>query len=488
MAGKLTKDNFGYLGVDFQHKLIKIFIEDVDYFIDYQSIINQNAFTNSYLRTIVGTIKDYFADHDTVPGYDTLLILLRSKASTEDDIQYFDETVETIRKSSIEGLEEVGNIAERFFRQQEMIKVANKIKEVVGTGDLDKYDECCEMWEHINSIKRRDSETSTPFENMEDDLSKQSIVSIPTGVGPLDDALGGGLDKGKIGLIIGSMGFGKTSMTTCFAANAATYKCEQNEYGGFKVLQIIFEDTHRDIHRKYMAKVSQIETRNLNQDEETPKRVLEILRSSEERQMMDDNIRIMRLPTGEKSATDIKTIIKTKITEGFYPDLVIVDYFGCVAPERGMSNKDVTEREGTTMRKFETMAADLDIAMWIPVQGNRDSIMAELVTNDKISGSITKNQIAQVVLSITRSVDDQYNNKATISLLKNRSGLGGVTLNGVTFNNGTCTISCNDAVDFDNPLVYNEYASDKEAERMENMVRESRGTYKLRQTESGKTM
>ena len=488
MAGKLAKDNFGYLGVDFQYKLIKIFVEDVDYFIDYQSIINQNAFTNSYLRTVVGTIKDYFADHDTVPGYDTLRILLRSKASTEDDIKYYDETLDAVRKSSTEGLEEVENIAERFFRQQEMIKVSNKIKEIVGTGDLDKYDECCEMWEHINSIKRRDSETSQPFENMEEDLSKQSIVSIPTGVPQLDEPLGGGLDKGKVGLIIGSMGFGKTSMTTCFAANAAVHRCEQNDYNGFKVLQIVFEDTHRDIHRKYMAKVSQVETRNLNRDEDTTQYVLDVLRSSEERQLINDNVRIMRLPSGEKSASDIKQIIKTKITEGFRPDLVIVDYFGCVAPERGMGRDDVTAREGATMRKFETMAADLDIAMWIPVQGNRDSIVSELVTNDKIGGSIAKNQIAQVVLSITRSVDDQYNNKATIAILKNRSGLGGVTLNGVTMNNGTCTITCEESVDFDNPLAYNEYASDKEAERMEEMVRESRGTYKLRNNESGKTM
>ena len=488
MAGKLVKDNFGYLGIDFQYKLIKIFIEDCDYFIDYQSVINQNAFTNSYLRTIVGTLKDYFAEHDTVPGYDTLLILLRSKAVTEDDLQYYDETVEAIRKSSIEGLEEVGTLAERFFRQQEMIKVANKIKEIVGNGDLDKAEECEAMWEHVNSIKRHDSNTSSPFENIERDISKESVISIPTGVGPLDEALGGGLDKGKVGLIIGSMGFGKTSMTTCFAAEAATCKCEQNDYRGYKVLQFIFEDTHRDIHRKYMAKVSQVETRLLGTDPDTNEYVLNILRTAEEAQMINDNIKIVRLPTGEKTATDIRNEIKTKITEGFYPDMVIVDYFGCVAPERGMSREDVTLREGTTMRKFETMAAELDIALWLPVQGNRDSIMAELVTNDKISGSIAKNQIAQVVISISRSVDDQYNNKATISLLKNRSGLGGVTLNGVTFNNGTCTISCDEAVDFDNPLVYNEYAADKEAERREEMVREARGTYKLRDTATSNTM
>ena len=484
--GKLQKDNLGYLGVDFQFKLIKIFIEEPDYFIDFNPIINQNAFTETYLKTVVGVIKDYYKEYDVVPRYDMLLTKLREKAVTEDDIQYYEETVQKIKRASIEGLEEVGNIAERFFKQQEMIKGANRLKEIAGSGELDRYDECLQIFENINAIHRRDAVMSTPFENMEGDLSKEDIVSIPTGVSRLDEALGGGLDKGKIGIIIGSMGFGKTSMTTCFAANAATYKCEQNNYEGYKVLQIVFEDSHRDIHRKYFSKVSQVETRNINKDKQTTDKVREILKNSPDRELIDNNIRIVRFASGEKSASEIKDFIKRTIREGFKPDLVIIDYFGCVAPEPGTSKSDITERESATMRKFENMAPELDIAIWIPVQGNRDSITAELVTNDKIGGSIAKNQIAQVVISITRSVDDIKDNVATITLLKNRSGLGGLTLNGIVFNNGTCTISSDDAVEFDNPLAYNEYASDREQEIQEEMVRNARASYKFSDSRSAK--
>ena len=477
--GKLQKDNLGYLGVDFQFKLIKIFIEEPDYFVDFSSIINQNAFTETYLKTVVGVIKEYYKQYDSVPKYDMLLTKLREKAVTDDDIQYYEETVEKIRRSSIEGLEEVGNIAERFFKQQEMIKGANKLKEIAGSGDLDRYDECVQIIENINAIRRRDADISSPFENMEGDLSKEDIVSIPTGVDRLDEALGGGLDKGKIGIIIGSMGFGKTSMTTCFAANAATTRCEANNYEGYKVLQIVFEDSHRDIHRKYFSKVSQVETRNINKDKNTTDKVREILNNSPDKETLNNNVRIVRFPSGEKSASEIREFIKKQIREGFKPDLVIIDYFGCVAPEPGTSKSDITERESATMRKFENMAPELDIAIWIPVQGNRDSITAELVTNDKIGGSIAKNQIAQVVLSITRSVDDIKDNIATITLLKNRSGLGGLTLSGIIFNNGTCTISSDNIKVWDDALEYNEYAAEREEEIQEEMVRSARGTYKM---------
>ena len=193
----------------------------------------------------------------------------------------------------------------------------------------------------------------------------------------------------------------------------------------------------------------------------------------------DNRVFVQLINGGEKSASEIREFIKKQIREGFKPDLVIIDYFGCVAPETGTSKSDITERESATMRKFENMAPELDIAIWIPVQGNRDSITAELVTNDKIGGSIAKNQIAQVVLSITRSVDDIKDNIATITLLKNRSGLGGLTLSGIIFNNGTCTISSDNIKVWDDALEYNEYAAEREEEIQEEMVRSARGTYKM---------
>ena len=52
----VNKDNFGYLGLDFQYKLIKIFINEPDYFVDFNQFINQNAFTDPYLKTIVGVM------------------------------------------------------------------------------------------------------------------------------------------------------------------------------------------------------------------------------------------------------------------------------------------------------------------------------------------------------------------------------------------------------------------------------------------------
>ena len=101
------------------------------------------------------------------------------------------------------------------------------------------------------------------------------------------------------------------------------------------------------------------------------------------------------------------------------------------------------------MRMFEAMAGELDMAFWIPSQGTKDSINLELVTMDKIGGSVKKAQIAHVIMSIARTVEDISENKATIAILKNRAGKSGKVFNNVEFNNGTCRISTDNVDEMD---------------------------------------
>ena len=129
------------------------------------------------------------------------------------------------------------------------------------------------------------------------------------------------------------------------------------------------------------------------------------------------------------------------------------------------------EQETVTMRVFENGAKELNVAWWLPSQGNRESVSSNLITMDQGSGSIGKQQVAQVVMSITRSVDDINNQRATLAILKNRSGSAGIVLQNLKFNNGTCTITCDDVIDFDNPLKFNEYNENQSmAKRYDNYV------------------
>lgn len=468
---QIDKSNFGYIGIEFQYKLTKFFIEESNFFGDMVSIIDPNAFTDSILRKFVGILKDKYTDNSIVPSYEMMGIILRSNAKTSTDIEECDALIHKLKfETSYEGVDEVKDKAIRFFKQQNLIKVANKILDIAGKGDIERYEECQQLMDDAAIVGHDDDFGFSIYDMEEKALSNDYTVSIPTGIKQLDDVLGGGLDKGKLGLLIAPAGFGKTSFTTAIDAYASSYKCDMNNHQGFKVLQIYFEDDDVDITRKHFARITQVEARNMKRlDAATRDDIENLLHSYPDKELVKKNLRLKHFKTGTKSASDIEIFVKKLINTGFKPDLISIDYFECLAPEKGGYSSDTEwTREGVTMRKLENMAHDLDCAIWIPTQGTKDSMNSpEVVRMDQASGSAKKVHVAQLILSIARAIDDIDKNKAVISILKNRSGKSGKIFNNVKFDNGTCTISCEEITEFDDTLSWKE-ENEKLSEKFKN--------------------
>lgn len=443
-----SKRDLGFLGEDFQYKFARELTDDKELFKDLNSVLDQNMFTDPSLKMYIGIMKEFYEKYDTVPSYDIIQTRMFELSHSDTEREFYEAVVKKIKTTSTEGSEYIRDTASKFFKQQNIIKTANEILKIAGNGDVKNYDKCVELLNNaLNAGVHNDLGTGV-FDNEDETLSDDYRVSIPTGIEGVDEVLQGGIGKQEVGVIIGSSSFGKTSMTTAMAGYASTYKCEQNGNEGFKVLQIVFEDRIKQIQRKHFGRITGVEAKDLGKPEyiDTVKAQLD---NYPDKDMMERNLRIIRLPSGEKTAWDIERLIKRLINNGFRPDLVIVDYFECLA-HRGDKNLSEWEMEGKTMRKFESMAGDMNMAFWIPTQGNRDSINSDIVTMDKAGGSLKKVQIAHIILSIARSNEDIAENKATIAILKNRAGAAGKVFNGVDFNNGTCRIStehCDDGLE-----------------------------------------
>ena len=263
-----------------------------------------------------------------------------------------------------------------------------------------------------------------------------------------------------------------TSLTTAMASNAAE--------NGYKVLQIVFEDQIKNIKRKHIAKITGVESKDLSKEEyvNIVRHTLEVYRESDASEKLQENLKILRLPTGEKTAWDIERIIKKFINNGFKPDMLIVDYFECLKHRKDVDSTNEYEKEGVTMRKFESMADEYDMAIWIPTQGTKDSVNAELVTMDKAGGSFKKIQVAHIIMSIARTVEDIAESKATVAILKNRAGQAGKIFENVEFNNGTCRISTDNVQELDGILQFkakqNEDAQEKQIEIFNKIVQQQK--------------
>lgn len=246
-----------------------------------------------------------------------------------------------------------------------------------------------------------------------------------------------------------------TSITSGFVASAATAKTPQNDYQGYKVLHVFFEDKPQSIMRKYYGHVTNIDADELSKRKEE---VMELCNTqyAEQKEMMRNNIFSVRMSSGEVTATAIRNLIKRYISLGFRPDMVVIDYFECLKLERasGDTNSSEWSMEGVTMRKLEALANELDIAIWIPIQGTKDSIGAEYVGLGQAGGSVKKTQIGHVVVTLAQTPDQKEQGRLNMFICKLRAvRMTRCKFQNVAFNNGTCrfdetTFNEEDDVDF----------------------------------------
>lgn len=460
--GVVDKKDLGYLGENFQYKLIHTFMEEKEFFKDINGIIDQNMFTDPTLKIFVGVMKEYYEKEEAVPSYTMMGIALNQKAHNEIEKETFQAVLQKIANTPSDGVSYIRELAEKFFKQQNIIKTANEILKIAGDGDTSKYERCLELLNNALNQGTKEEYGSSVFDDIGETLSDDYRTPIPTGIGKLDESLEGGLGKGELGVIIGPSSFGKTSLTTAMASHAATHKCEANNYRGFKVLQIVFEDRIKQIQRKHIGRITGIEAKDLSKEGIVDK-VYEQLSKYEDIDLIKTNLKIVRFPSGEITASHLRRFLKKLINNGFKPDLTIIDYFECLAHVGDANSSNEFEKEGKTMRKLESIANEFDMGLWVPTQGQRDSVNLELVTMDKAGGSFKKIQIAHIVMSIARTMEDIERNKATIALLKNRAGKSGKVFNNVEFNNGTCRISTDGVDEFESMIEYNKNAQkDKE--------------------------
>ena len=470
---KGDRSTLGYLGPDFQLKLVKCFFEDQKYFTSIQEIVDQNMFSNEHLRRIVGFMKDRYNFNETVTTYFEMETIIRSKVSDAIALEQLLAHIEKIKEMDLVGMDIVEEESEKFFKQQNLTKAINKAQDIIKNGDFSNY-------YTIEDIVKKALETNSKqdfgfrlFDNIESDLKEDYRTAIPTGADKLDKALYGGLAKGELGVIVAPPGIGKSSATTGFAANAAITKTEANNFNGYKVLHFFFEDEEVNIRRKYYGFVTDIDACTLSLPDIRPIAIERLNADTDVRRMLRDNIIGERLSTGEIRASEIKNKIRQYIARGFKPDLIIIDYFECIKFEKSDIGDSEWSKEGITMRKLESMAKEFNVAMWVPVQGTRDSIGAEIVGLMQAGGSVKKTQIAHVVITFGQTDEMKTQGKINIFLGKFRAGrIDKNKFLNVYLNNGTCKFDMSETDD-GTDLPFEE----RQSNRLNEIARQTKQTY-----------
>ena len=206
---QINKNDLGFLGEGFQYKLVHEFMENRVFFEDLNGIVDQNMFTDPNLKTFVGVMKNFYARETQVPSYDYMEIELRDISHSDKEIETYLAVLDKIKNTPSDGVNRTRELAEKFFRQQNIVKTANEILKIAKDGDLSKYEQCINLLNDAMTKGVHNDFGEGLFDHLNETLSDDYRIPIPTGIGKIDETLEGGLGKGELGVIIGPTSFGK---------------------------------------------------------------------------------------------------------------------------------------------------------------------------------------------------------------------------------------------------------------------------------------
>ena len=416
----MEERNFGYLGFSFQQSLLKAIIEDRKYGETIIEVLETKFFDNNSFRYIIENVKELYSSYGKIPNYETVIQKIISESGNKDSNRIHIDTLEQIKNDESD-VNFVKDRALNFCKQQNLKKELKSVNHIIDNGNFEDYHKIEQIIQKALQVGTDDNDVVDVFFDIDSALEKDFRLPIPTGIVGIDNLLKGGLGRGELGIILAPTGTGKTTILTKFANTA--FNLDRN------VLQIFFEDNRDNIRRKHFTIWTNVEPDDQPEyAEEVKEKVLEAQARSK------GILRMIKMSSDDATISKIKSKIRKLISEGFKPDMLVLDYVDCVSSDKSIDGEE-WKGEGSVMRSLESMTTEFDMAIWTATQGSRDSISSEIVTSDQMGGSIKKAQIAHVIISIAKTLEQKEHNLATLSLLKSRIGQDGIVFQNCKFDN-----------------------------------------------------
>ena len=443
-----------YIDEPKQRIVAKGLIEDNKLFSQLHKLIVPNAFGELNVRLLMGEVMKYYDEKGKVPSYDVLETIMMGKAKTTIEMEEFKSLIQILKEDKlISDLHDFKEHAVRFFKQQETIKLSNKMLSSIEQGyDDEKLRLLLDDAKEILVPTDNDLGAS-PLDYMEEIFNDEDVEKVPTGYFELDAILGGGLQKGNAGLLAAHTGAGKTTFSTAMAVQAAIQ--------GYKVLQIVFEESEKDIIKKQYACLTKDYVTNMSKS-----RISEQTKAEVRRWMpiINERIVIKRLQNIKTTWEEVENYIFNLImVKDFNPDVIFVDYFDCLKHTTDMRLTPV-QAATRCIKKIDDFAKTHKYAIWVMQQTNRQGAQAATKgdVEGNIQGAFAVQQTTGVNMYLTKNEEEKAQNKATLTIKKNRQG-NLCTFESFNFNNGTLQIDFSTAVtNFDVEMAISTFNSGKE--------------------------
>lgn len=409
MSEENQVDTFGHMGQTYQEKVVQAVIQDPQFAEQIQDVLDPRFFDLKYLEEIVRLIFAHRNEFKTFPSPDLIEIMAAKEIENDLVVQQCKAFLRRVKDTPLGG--DMGYIEQSsldFARRQTLKEAMVHAIEKLEQSDYDSIQTL--MKEALNKGAARDLGHDY---NDEDGFSRRTQANlrkpIPTGWSIIDQELNGGWERGILVTFIAPTGAGKSMfLVNCGAAAVAQ---------GLNVVYVTCEMADYKIGIRFDSYYSGVAINDVPKEQEKVRK--------EVGEKVKGRLFIKEFPTKTASVQTIRVYIQRLVaTKNVVPDMVIVDYADLLRSSRGFEQKRF-ELE-SVYEELRALAQEYKVVLVTADQTNRSGLEMEVVTVAQIGEAYAKATVCDVIMTISRRMEDKQSNCGRLFIAKSRLGRDGV--------------------------------------------------------------
>jgi len=400
------KASFGRYGKTFQEGLIQLIFEDRPFADQVTEVLDGNFLELEYLRVFLRKMIEYRAKYDRHPSVEAMITILRTDLENESDVtkkqvrDYFTR----VHSREISDPEYIKETSLDFCRKQNLKEAMIKSIPLLHKNSFD------EISKVINDALKLGSENNFGYDYLADfekRFEPKHRMPVSSGWSDLDRITGGGLGKSELGVVIAPTGAGKSMVLVHLGAEALA---EDKT-----VVHYTLELQETVIATRYDSCITGYPLSDIiNFKDEIYEEIKDI----------EGSLIIKEYPTKSASTNTIRAHLSRLIKRGIKPGMIIVDYADLLKPVT--VRKEKRNELESIYEELRAISTEFQCPIWTASQTNRSGLSAEVITMEQISEAFNKCFVADLIFSVSRSIEDKQNNLGKIFIAKNRNGPDGM--------------------------------------------------------------
>jgi replicative DNA helicase len=401
-----TVDNLAKYGPTFQAKVLANLLSSTDFLQQSLDVLNPKFFESDAGQWIVQKTMEYFTDYRSTPTLEVFKIELDRINDDVLKIAVKEQLRSAFQRKNDDDLEYVKDSFLDFAKNQ-AIKTA--IIKSVDLLQIGKYGEIKSLVDNALKAGQPRNIGHDWKKDIEIRLAGESRDVVATGWDAIDLLIGGGLAAGELGVIAAPSGIGKSWALATIGANAAR--------AGKRVVYYTLELNENYVGLRYDTIYTGIEPGNIPNNADAVRNIVESI---------PGDIIIKYYPTSAITVHTLRAHLENLISSKMKPDLMIIDYADLM---RSTERVEARHQElGEIYKELRGLAGEMKLPVWTASQTQRSSIQDEVIQADKIASSYEKIMNADLVISLSRKLEDKANHTGRAHVMKNRFGADGITL------------------------------------------------------------